>query len=226
MKKLPAHEILTLEEVAAYLRVSERTVADWAAKGDIPCGKLGATWRFKRDELARWVDVKLNATSRRRADGLSLASVLSPERVLVLEEQCKAEALDRLISCLAETPEVSDPEELAQAMHARERIMSTGMGRGLAVPHVRLLSVSDIVAAVGVCRTPLRDYAALDDEPVQVICMVAARHDQHAAYLQVLAHMSACMKDPLRHARMLAAREGETIYRLLAGETPLQRAKE
>ena len=50
---VPDHEILTIEEVAQYLRVSERTVYDWANKGDIPCGKLGTTWRFKRTEVER-----------------------------------------------------------------------------------------------------------------------------------------------------------------------------
>jgi len=41
-------DILTIEEVAKYLRVSERTVYDWAQKGEIPSGKIGTVWRFKK----------------------------------------------------------------------------------------------------------------------------------------------------------------------------------
>ena len=44
-------DILTIEEVANYLRVSERTVYDWAQKGEIPSGKIGTVWRFKKSEI-------------------------------------------------------------------------------------------------------------------------------------------------------------------------------
>ncbi|MDR0513057.1 MAG: helix-turn-helix domain-containing protein, partial [Treponema sp.] len=45
------NDILTIDEVAKYLRVSERTVYDWAQKGEIPAGKIGTVWRFKRADL-------------------------------------------------------------------------------------------------------------------------------------------------------------------------------
>ena len=56
------HEIMTIEEVAEYLRVSERTVYDWAQKGQLPGGKLGTTWRFKRTDIEHWVSSRLGAT--------------------------------------------------------------------------------------------------------------------------------------------------------------------
>ncbi|MDH3982267.1 MAG: helix-turn-helix domain-containing protein, partial [Kiritimatiellaceae bacterium] len=54
------HEIMTIEEVAAYLRVSERTVYDWAQKGDLPGGKLGTTWRFKHADVENWVNSRIS----------------------------------------------------------------------------------------------------------------------------------------------------------------------
>ncbi|ENG1327120.1 methylation-associated defense system helix-turn-helix domain-containing protein MAD1 [Rhodanobacter soli] len=48
-------EILTLEEVAAYLKAGKRTVYRLAQKGDIPAFKLGGTWRFRRSELDSWI---------------------------------------------------------------------------------------------------------------------------------------------------------------------------
>jgi DNA binding domain, excisionase family len=47
-------DILTIKEVARYLRVSERTVYDWAQKGEIPSGKIGTVWRFKKSDIERW----------------------------------------------------------------------------------------------------------------------------------------------------------------------------
>ena len=48
-------EILTLEEVAAYLKAGKRTVYRLAQKGDIPAFTLGGTWRFRRSELDSWI---------------------------------------------------------------------------------------------------------------------------------------------------------------------------
>ena len=53
-------DILTIEEVAKYLRVSERTVYDWAQKGEIPAGKIGTVWRFKKSEIEKWVNERLS----------------------------------------------------------------------------------------------------------------------------------------------------------------------
>lgn len=53
-------EILTLDEVAAYLKAGKRTVYRFAQNGDIPAFKLGGTWRFRRSELERWIDANSN----------------------------------------------------------------------------------------------------------------------------------------------------------------------
>ena len=56
----PEGEILTLDEVAAFLKAGKRTVYRFAQNGDIPAFKLGGTWRFRRSELERWIDENSN----------------------------------------------------------------------------------------------------------------------------------------------------------------------
>lgn len=53
-------QILTLDEVAAYLKVGKRTAYRLAQKGEIPGFKLGGTWRFRRSELDRWIAESIN----------------------------------------------------------------------------------------------------------------------------------------------------------------------
>lgn len=53
-------EILTLDEVAVYLKAGKRTVYRLAASGDIPAFKLGGTWRFRRSELDQWIAASIN----------------------------------------------------------------------------------------------------------------------------------------------------------------------
>ena len=91
---MPDHDILTIEEVAEYLRVSERTIYDWANKGKLPCGKLGTTWRFKRSEIERWVDNRLShKTDAPSQHGEAVRDVLEPSRLVLFVAHRKRAAL-------------------------------------------------------------------------------------------------------------------------------------
>ncbi|MCC6144774.1 MAG: PTS sugar transporter subunit IIA [Candidatus Hydrogenedentes bacterium] len=210
------HEILTLEEVADYLRVSERTVYEWANKGEIPCGKLGTTWRFKRSEVERWVDTKLTRPAKPlRTDSVALRDVLSVERVRLLDCAKKDDALNILADALVTAPQVKDATALRREVFEREALRSTGIGFGIGVPHVRLPTVSDLVIAVGVNRRELPDYISLDERPVQIIFMVAARDNQHAHYLKTLAAISSLMKVAGVRESLLAAPDAAAVYDIL-----------
>lgn len=192
------HEIMTIEEVAAYLRVSERTVYDWAQKGDLPGGKLGTTWRFKREDVENWVNSRLSSkpSASSVSGGVTSSATLTAERVVVITEADKETVLRRLVDLLAESPFVHNRDELMKGIFAREELMSTGIGFGVGVPHVRIDSVSDLVMAVAVCKRPISGYSSLDNEPVQIVCMLAARSDQHAKYIRALSAVSGRLKDP------------------------------
>jgi PTS system nitrogen regulatory IIA component len=209
------NEIMTLEEVAKYLRVSERTVYDWAQKGDIPGGKLGTAWRFKRADIEQWVSNKLEHTPSEPQQApialdSSMSELLSADRVVLLDVDTKENALKALVEVLAESPLIKKKRDLEEAIFRREALMSTGIGFGIGVPHVRIGSVKDLVMAVGICRQPIADYESLDSEPIQIICMVAANKEQHAKYIRTLSAISSTLKS------------AETRKRLLHAETPAE----
>ena len=214
------HEIMTIEEVAEYLRVSERTVYDWAQKGQLPGGKLGTTWRFKRPDIENWVNRKLGASatsSTAAPDGL-IAKLLSPERVVFIDGSKKENALKTLCAVLATSSLVPDEEQLASAIFRREELMSTGIGFGVGVPHVRLDGVKDMVMALGIAREPLSDYASLDEVPVQIVCMVAAGSSQHPQYIRALSAISTRLKDETVRKALIASKDAVSAFKLFAGE--------
>lgn len=206
-------DILTIEEVARYLRVSDRTVYDWAQKGEIPAGKIGTVWRFKKSEIENWVNARLSSeNSRPQEITVQAKNIISPDRVVFLTQTSKRDAITALSQVLATAPQVKNAAELTQEILKREDLMSTAIGRGIAIPHVRLSSVTDLVMAVGVCRTPLKDYQTIDDEDVNILIMIAAAYNQHSYYLKTISHFSAMLKDKdLRDAMVTALSEKE-IY--------------
>jgi len=146
---------------------------------------------------------------------MNLAEFLDPERVLLLTASAKSEALDELVQALARAGLGVSAEELGAAVRKRERLMSTGIGFGIAVPHVRLEGVRRPMMAVGVSRQGLRDYQSLDDEPVRIVVLIAVPAGDHEGYIRLLAETVAVLKQPERRRAILAAESPEQIHRLL-----------
>ena len=209
-------DILTIEEVARYLRVSERTVYDWAQKGEIPSGKIGTVWRFKKSEIERWVNERLS--SNRPASVFSVVqiqNILSPDRILLLNYAKKRDALVALSENLAGAPQIKSRQELVSEILRREELMSTAIGRGIAIPHVRLSSVTDLVVSVGLSQCDIIDFQSLDDVPVRLLFMIAAAYNQHAYYLQTLSFFSSKLKSGDLRTSLLAAKTPGEVYELL-----------
>ena len=212
-------DILTLEEVAKYLRVSERTVYDCAQKGEIPAGKIRTAWRFKKSEIDKWVNDRLSSTGLNpQIHPINVESILSPHRILFINHSSKRDALLTLAENLAAAPQVKNSQELSTEILKREELMSTAIGCGIAIPHVRLSSVTDLVVSVGISRTNIVDFQPLDDEPVRLVFMIAAAHNQHAYYLQTLSWFSTRLKNKELREALLSTETAQQVYDLLSGK--------
>ncbi|MDR2135692.1 MAG: PTS sugar transporter subunit IIA [Treponema sp.] len=211
-------DILTIEEVANYLRVSERTVYEWIQKGEIPAGKIGTVWRFKKSEIERWVNDRLqDSRLPPLVSAPPVARILSPDRIVFLNFSSKRDVLAALCENLAAAPQIKNRQELFTEIMKRDELMSTAIGRGIAIPHVRLSSVTDLVVSVGVSGTDIVDFQTLDDEPVRLIIMIAAAYSQHAYYLRTLSFFSARLKNSQLRRAIVNASEPQEVYRLLSG---------
>jgi PTS system nitrogen regulatory IIA component len=123
-----------------------------------------------------------------------LRTALTEDRVCILHESSKDDVLRALIAIIATSPNVTDPAALTSAIFKREALMSTGIGLGLAVPHVRIPSVKSLTMAVGISHAGIDDYSSLDDKPVHHVFLIAAPEGQHAEYLRLLSAISARAK--------------------------------
>ncbi|MBD3321609.1 MAG: helix-turn-helix domain-containing protein [Chitinivibrionales bacterium] len=210
-------EIMTMEEVAEYLRVSVRTIYEWAHKGEIPCGKIGTVWRFKRTEMERWVDDRLAASGKPSAPpSICPADIFSAERITILDTITRVESFNQLLGILHTSSGIRKAKELSEEVYRRENLMSTAIGLGFAVPHARLSSVKSMEAAVGISPVGILDYEALDDIPVYVIIMVAANKRQHSEYLRLLSYLTSLIKQEDIREKLITARDPFAAYDILA----------
>ena len=210
---------LTLDELSAYLKIGRTSLYRMAREGEIPATKIGNQWRFNRGQIDEWMKRRLAQPRPARASASpDLCSVLRAERVLFLESCTKERALNRLIDCLASAAAMPPREKLAAGIFRREEMMSTGIGLGIGVPHVRLPSVPQLVMAAGICRPPIADYESLDRQPVRLIFMLIAGQDQHAAYLKLLSQISSRLVDPEFRERLWNCPDAESFCRAMRSE--------
>jgi len=213
-------EILTVQEVAEFLRVSERTVYDWATSGTIPCGKLGTAWRFKRSEVENWVNQQLSAPGKKDVtfSPVRIDEILDPAHVMLLETDSKDTALQTMLDRLGDSGAIKDKDAVAEGIFQREKLMSTGIGLGIGIPHVRMDGISSLMMAVGLSTQDIVDYESLDSQSVRLIFMILAGKDQHTLHIKTMAAISRRVKNPVLREMVMQARQPELIYDLLTGK--------
>ena len=210
-------QIMTVQEVAEFLRVSERTVYEWATAGTIPCGKLGTTWRFKRLEVEKWVDEQLSKTSRKNVtfSPIEIKNILSAKNVMLLDVESKDAALMKMLDRMSANGSISHKGEIAEGIFQREKLMSTGIGLGIGIPHVRMEIIKDLIMGVGLVRSELNDYESLDGKPVKLIFMILAGKDQHPQHIKTMAAISERVRNIVLREMLMQADTAETIHQLL-----------
>ena len=114
---------------------------------------------------------------------------------------------------VADAPEVTSPDALLRAIKAREAIMTTGIGMGIAIPHAKTSSVTDFVMAVGRSKEGV-DYQSLDNLPVHLIILIVASDTQGEDFLKLLGKIGAFFNTPGNKEKFLKAKTPEKVLML------------
>lgn len=140
-----------------------------------------------------------------------------------LQAQDRNGAMAELVSALDKAGRLGkgNCEEITKAMIKREKEASTGMGKGIAVPHVKHKAVKDVVAAVG-CSSAGIDFSALDKQPVYSVILLISPMDNPDKHLQTMEHVFKCLQQEKFRKFLRQSQTAEQIEGLLreADENP------
>ena len=137
-------------------------------------------------------------------DQIAIVSASAPKR----------DVLGMLVDIVAKNPAVPDRESLWTAVLERESVSSTGIGNGIAIPHVRLSGVEKATLAVGVAPQGI-DFAALDNKPVHVIVFFAMPEGADKEYLGLLARVMLALRNKEMFGRLVGCKTAEDVHALL-----------
>lgn len=211
---------LSIEDAARFLKVSVDTVSEYAARNEIPHSISNGKFLFKQEQIKRWAEEQLENNASLLPEHIALDKILHKSRIKIIENVSqKEDAINILANCFLDVPGIKDKQELVEALLYRERLMSTGIGLGVAVPHVRLPDVKSLFLGVGVSRNDITDYDSIDNKPVRIIMMVIAGKGQHQDYIRLLGYLSLIVKNSIARDRLIASDSIDQVFNILTNRT-------
>lgn len=145
---------------------------------------------------------------------MDLGDILEREGVFAsLRVKNKKQALRELAARAAQVTQL-DERQIFDTLLQRERLGSTGVGRGIAIPHARMNGLVRIAAVFAQLDEPI-DFDALDGEPVDLVFVLLAPEQAGADHLKALARISRVLRDPMTLEKLRSARERDALYAVL-----------
>jgi PTS system nitrogen regulatory IIA component len=151
---------------------------------------------------------------------MKIEDILSEDLVLAdLAARAKPDVLVELADALTTRHQELnlDKARLVGALEDRERLNSTALGDGVAIPHGKLPGLRRVLAAFGRSRAGV-DFQSLDGKPTHLFFLLVAPEDSAGAHLKALARISRLLKDPGFRARLLEAPDAQTIWTIIRDE--------
>ena len=149
---------------------------------------------------------------------MKISELLKEKYILTgFKSEVKDEIISEMIDLFNEDERVTNLEEVRKCVLDREKIMSTGVGKGFAIPHGKTNSVNDIIAAFGKSNSPV-DYNALDGKPVQLIFLMVGQEKLVGSHIKLLSRISRIMNNDDFRTKLLEANSKEEIFNAFENE--------
>lgn len=138
---------------------------------------------------------------------------LNADLITFLNADSRDAALKELIAKAKESGHLKDSQIFFDALIERERIISTGIGMGVAIPHAKLDAYEEFFIVIGILQKGV-EWNSLDRAPVRLIFMVGGPDDKQTEYLQILSSLTMAIKDEERRKKILTRNSPEAIMEL------------
>jgi len=217
------HEQMNDRQVAAYVHLDHREVLKLASRGQIPCRKVGGNFIFQRSQVDHWLETHMHTLNRDRLAGIergvrehhghddqaALVSSLIPTDGLAIPLHAKSreKVLRALVDLADQAGLVYARDELLGEIRNREKLCTTAVSPGLALPHPRHPVPYDIAASFvvgGVTPTGV-PYGCPNGSRTRLFFLICCKDDH--THLHVLARLAQMLHDPA-HVNELISAEG------------------
>jgi PTS system fructose-specific IIC component/PTS system nitrogen regulatory IIA component len=144
-----------------------------------------------------------------------LQDVLLPEFIKVgMEAEDKDEAFEELVDHFCRAAKLDARDDILDAIITRETKMSTGIHKGIAIPHGKTNAVNNIRGALGISRKGIV-YDSLDGEPVYLLFMLITPMEDSEKHLRILKHLAELVENPQFQIELQSQRDPQSAYKVI-----------
>ncbi|MFN0118513.1 MAG: PTS sugar transporter subunit IIA [Elusimicrobiota bacterium] len=136
---------------------------------------------------------------------------------LDLKSSSKKETIEELCNILLQNSKIKDLLPVVNSLMDREKLGSTGIGQGVAIPHGKSDSTSALVGVLGISKRGIQ-FESLDGEPVNVVFMLVSPPDSNGQHLKALARISRLLKDKFFRQALREAKTAQEIRNIIKEE--------
>lgn len=218
-------EIMTLTELANYLKVAEKTVVRMAREGKIPGTKVASQWRFMKSKVDQWLEQRMEPDLtgnlfhllKVAPEVVPVSRLVSPDLMTFnMKPGSVKEVLEQLTEPLESHDYIKDNTTYLQMLVDRENLHSTAIAPHVAIPHARSPAEAGLkrsALVVGICPEGT-DFRADDKEKTHVFLLISSEDDM--VHLRLLAKISKLLSKPKVVDRLMACTNSEQVIGLLS----------
>lgn len=152
-----------------------------------------------------------------KADSLFKLGCVAANISVVSKKQLLQEMAEMAVKCGAIEGQNLKARDVVSAVMERERLGSTGVGSGVAIPHARIAGLKTVKAVFARLETPI-SYEAIDDRPVDLVVLLLAPMDAGGEHLKALAQVSRLLRREEMRSRLRTAPDSDGLHLLLTGQ--------
>jgi PTS system nitrogen regulatory IIA component len=146
---------------------------------------------------------------------LKLKDYIDEKLNCLLKGENKETVLLELINLICKNKEIGNRQEIKEAIFYREKLMSTGIGLGIGVPHIRIKGIKELIVAVGIKKEGVAGYETIDNIPVKIVVMIVAGEKEHKLYIKFLSLVVSKLKNKEVREKIIKAKNEKELYDIL-----------
>ena len=147
---------------------------------------------------------------------MNITEILDVKSIQIgLKVKTKTELFKSIVELAIKSGKITDPVAALQEINTREKILSTGIGQGIALPHAKTNAISDTTGALALLDPPI-DYDALDGEPVSIVFLILGRENNVGNHLRLLSKISRILNSDQFRKALLSAKDPNEIIKLFS----------
>jgi len=149
---------------------------------------------------------------------MKISDILSPDVIEVnLDVKDKEDSLNKIIAIAAKSGKILDIDKVTNTILEREKLVSTGVGKGFAIPHGKTDAISDIIAAFVITRDSI-DFDSIDGEPVRFIFLLVGKETLLNTHIKLLSRISRLMNKDEFRTKLLEAKTKDEVLKIFKDE--------